>query len=109
MTSDLKLFLKEIEEIPKAYEVICNFENVSGLKMHRDPKRGKCQAIPFGKHRENLVWPEWISVKSSMKVVGAMFSNNEDFEKLNSDLVEKCFYDTLNKSYGIKGTIFQKA
>ena len=81
---DLKVFLKEVEEIPKAYEVICNFENVSGLKMHRDPKRGKCQALPFGKHRENLVWPEWISVKSSMKVVGAIFSNNEDFEKLNS-------------------------
>ena len=31
-----RIKLKEVEEIPKAYEVICNFENVSGPKMHRN-------------------------------------------------------------------------
>ena len=37
-----------------------------------------------------------------------MFSNDESFEKINSELVSKCFYDALNKAYGIRGTIFQK-
>lgn len=29
-------------------------------------------------------------------------------EKLNSDLVSKCFFDILHRSYGIRGTILQK-
>ena len=37
-----------------------------------------------------------------------MPSNNESIDKLNSDLVSKCFFNTLQKSYGIKGTILQK-
>jgi hypothetical protein len=44
-----------------------------------------------------------------MKVVGVMFSNNEPLEKINSDLVLQCFFSALNNSFGIKGTIFQKA
>ena len=41
-------------------------------------------------------------------MVGAIFSNDESLDKLNSDLVAKCFYNALQKSYGIMGTIFQK-
>ena len=37
-----------------------------------------------------------------------MFSNEEDIEKLNSNLVSQNFFDKLSKSYGIRGTIFQK-
>ena len=77
--------------------------------MHRDPKREKCQAIPFGEHREHLDWPKWVTVKNKIKVVGAVFSNDESFDKLNSDLVAKNFYNALQKSYGVMGTIFQKA
>ena len=106
---DLKAFIKDIDEVDAIYDVICNFENVSGLMMHRDPRRDKCQALPFGSHKANKDWPEWVSVKSKMKVVGAIFSNNECIDKLNSGLVSKSFYNCLQKSYGIKGTIFQKA
>ena len=106
---DLKAFIKDLDEVDAIYDVICNFENVSGLMMHRDPRRDKCQALPFGSHKANKDWPEWVSVKSKMKVVGAIFSNNECIDKLNSGLVSKSFYNCLQKSYGIKGTIFQKA
>ena len=106
---DLKLFLRNTDEIETVYEVICRFEKVSGLKMHRDPTRGKCQALPFGVHRQFVQWPYWVSVRDKIKVVGGLFSNNEAFEKINSDYVAKCFYDTLHRTYGIRGTIFQKA
>ena len=106
---DLKLFLHDVEELNVAYDVICNFENVSGLVMHRDVTRDKCQALSFGSHRNFDNWPEWISVKDKVKIVGGLFSNSESFEKINSELVSKCFYDALHKAYGIRGTIFQKA
>ena len=72
---DLKLFVTDTEELNIVYDVICNFENVSGLKMHRDPSRGKCQALPFGSHRSFDNWPEWVSVKSKVKIVGGHSSN----------------------------------
>ena len=106
---DLKLFLKDTEELNVAYDVICNFEIVSGLVMHRDVTRDKCQALCFGAHRVVENWPELISVKNTVKLVGGLFSNIESFEKINSELVSKCFYDALHKAYGIRGTVFQKA
>ena len=100
---DLKVFIKDLDEIDSIYDVISKFESISGISMHRDPLREKCQAIPFGEHREHLDWPKWVTVKNKIKVVGAVFSNDESFDKLNSDL------DALHKSYGVMGTIFQKA
>ena len=76
--------------------------------MHRDPRREKCQALPFGTHRDIQDWPEWVTVKDAIKVVGAWFSNIGNLEKLNGDLVKKVFFDTLHKSWGIRGTIQQK-
>ena len=106
---DLKCFLKETGEVEVVYEEICKFEKISGLKMHRDPLRDKCQALPFGNHRSFNSWPAWVSVKDKIKVVGGVFSNKEKFEKVNSDLVEKCFFEALHQAYGIRGTIMQKA
>ena len=106
---DLKLFLNNMEELVSIYDVVCNFEKISGLEMHRDPTREKCQALPFGSHRGYQRWPAWISVKNKIKIVGGIFSNNESFESINSELVSKCFYDALHKAYGMRGTIFQKA
>ena len=80
---DMKLFVGNLEEIPRAYGIISNFECVSGLLMHRDPRREKCQALPFGEHREVDSWPDWVTVKNSIKIVGAWFSNIESREKLN--------------------------
>ena len=105
---DLKGFFGEIQEIDKVYDVICKFEKISGVVMHRDPKREKCVAIPFGDHRKYQDWPEWVTVKNQIKVVGAIFSNEKNIDKLNSELVEKSFYCALQKSYGVLGTIFQK-
>ena len=66
---DLKLFIKNMSEVTNLYKVISNFEIVSGLEMHRDPARKKCQALPFGLHRVHIEWPKWITVQSTMKVV----------------------------------------
>ena len=77
--------------------------------MNRDPGRDKCQVLPFGTHVNFQNWPDWVSVKSKMKVVGGIFSNNECLDKLNSELVSKCFFNALQKAFGIRGTIFQKA
>ena len=52
---DLKLFLADLKEIKDCYKVIEQFEGISGMKMHRDPERGKCQALLFEKH-----WIIWI-------------------------------------------------
>ena len=106
---DLKLFINEISEIRSVYNVISKFEKVSGLEMHRDSARKKCQALPFGSHRSYKSWPDWITVQSTMKVVGGVFSNTDSLEKINSDLVQKCFFDALHKAFGIRGTLFQKA
>ena len=35
---DIKCFIKDLEEIDPIYKVISNFESISGLMMHRDPK-----------------------------------------------------------------------
>ena len=105
---DMKLFISKLEDIGKAESIISCFEKVSGLEMHRDPARGKCQALPFGRHRSHTDWPSWITVKDEVKIVGAIFSNRGDLDKLNGNLVSKCFFDLLHKSYGIKGTLHQK-
>ena len=100
---DPKLIIRDLDEVN--VNVICNFEAVLVLLMHRDLIREKCQALSFGCHIDH---DQWVTVKSKMKVVAAIFSNNESIDKLNSDLVSKCFFNTLQKSYGIKGTILQK-
>ena len=84
---DMKIFLGNLSEIETAYNVIEKFEKVSGLEMHRDPARQKCQALPFGEHRKFNGWPAWVTVKNNIKVVGAIFSNNEDLEKVNTCLL----------------------
>ena len=78
------------------------------MKIHRDPAREKCQALPFGEHRNISEWPEWVKVKESMKVVGAMFSDKESLEMLNTNIVAQNFYNSLQRAYGVRGTIFQK-
>ena len=106
---DLKLFLTKVEEIPKCYDVICRFEKVSGLKIHRDPARGKCQALSFGNHRNCTTWPGWVTVSNKIKIVGIIFSNEvNNFEKFNTDLVSQNFFNELHKVQAMRGTILQK-
>merc|ERR1719184_230616 len=78
---DVKVMLKNVgTELGKVYETINNFEFVSGTEMHRDPTREKCQALPFGSHREYDGWPSWVTVK----ILGVYYSNDESLEKCNS-------------------------
>ena len=106
---DVKLFLKDLTELKNCYKVIEEFEKISGLEMHRDPGREKCQALPFGKHKEEENWPAWITVKTSIKVVGIHYTNeHQKVEKINQEQVEKNFYMTLRNLNGVKGTIMQK-
>ena len=44
---DVKVVLRRPEEINICYNIISKFEKVSGLRMHRDPSREKCQALPL--------------------------------------------------------------
>ena len=90
---DMKLFIAETKEIESAYNIIEKFEKVSGLEMHRDPGRQKCQALPFGEHRDFKGWQNWVTVKQNMKVVGAIFSNEDNMENLNTNLVAQNFYN----------------
>ena len=97
---DLKGFLKNLGEIDMIEKIIRDFEAVSGVILHRDPSLEKCQALPFGEHREFENWKKWpwITPKKTMKVVGAIFSNGENIDKLNTELVTKNFYMELNNS-----------
>ena len=106
IVDDLKLFVNDLSEIDSASYVIKRFEDVSGLEMHRDPQRQKCQVLPFGNHRHFNNWPAWVTVKEEVKIVGAMFSNKGNLEKINSNLVAKNFFDLLHKSYGISKSVY---
>ena len=57
---DLKVFLSSLDEVKEVYQSIERFEAVSGLLMHRDSSRNKCQALPFGDHRNYQDWPDWL-------------------------------------------------
>ena len=106
---DVKLFLGSTSEIGAIYDVIEKFEGVSGLQMHRDPQRKKCQALSFGTHKTFNEWPQWITMSNQTKIVGIIFTNEQKkFEQLNTELVEKAFYATLRSSSGMRGTLFQK-
>ena len=106
---DVKLFLKDLSELETCYKAIEKFEKISGLEMHRDPGREKCQALPFGKHKGEDRWPTWVTVKTSIKVVGIFYTNeHQNLEKINQEQVEKNFYMTLREMTGMKGTILQK-
>ena len=52
-------------------------------------------------------WP-WITVGDKIKVVGALFSNSENIDKLNAELTIRNFHWELQKKLGFKGTILQK-
>ena len=98
------------KEKGKFFNTIQNFEAVSGLEMHRDPSRKKCQALAFGSHRSYTNWPGWITQKDTIKILGIRYSNikEETLEKINSDLVKDSVLKKLYSSNGIRGTVMQK-
>ena len=106
---NVKVIIRRPEEIGLCYKIISRFEEISGLRMHRDPLREKCQALPFGSHREYKHWPVWVTVKNRIKIVGIWFTNERNkLEEVNTTLVEQNFYMTLNEASGMRGTLQQK-
>ena len=106
---DVKLVLKNLnQELPKVYDLISKFENVSGTEMHRDPLREKCQALPFGSHRLYNSWPSWVTVKSEIKILGVYYSNCESLEKCNSKKVFDVVNNQIMGNFGMRGTPLQK-
>ena len=107
---DSKLVLKNVDtELRQVYEIINNFELVSGNEMHRDPSRGKCQALPFGSHRQYEEWPTWVTVKNEINVLGIWYSNRESLEKCNSKEVFDIVNNNIMGKFGMRGTPLQKA
>ena len=107
---DLKLVLRDAQEIHQVFKIIKKFQIVSGLEMHMDPSREKCQALCFGSHREYDQWPIWITVKEVVNILGILYGNKKDvsLECLNSDFVKKKVLMKLFGASGIRGTVLQK-
>ena len=96
------------QEVFLVEEVISDFEEVSGLILHRDKSRKKCNVLPFGSHRDFKEWPDWVNKVSKIRIIGAMFSNDQDIERLNTKEVERCTLARIYSSIGIRGTLLQK-
>ena len=107
---DVKLVLKDLNsELSSVYDIINKFEFVSGTEMHRDPLRGKCQALPFGSHRTHDDWPVWITVKNEIKILGVLYSNTVSLEKCNSKEILELVTNQIMGNFSMRGTPLQKA
>ena len=106
---DLKLLLKKPEEVTCVDETIKRFEGVSGLILHRDVTRKKCNVLTFGSHRNFDGWPQWVNKANKTKIIGAVFTSNEDIEHLNSMEVQRSCLARIHASLGLRGTLLQKA
>ena len=107
---DAKVVLKEPQEIHMVYSLIERFERVSGLEMHRDPIREKCQALVFGSHRLYQNWPDWITLKNVIKILGVLYTNDPllTLELVNGNKVKEIVLEMLHAAYGMRGTVLQK-
>ena len=107
---DVKLVLKDLNaDLRRVYDIISKFEVVSGTEMHRDPLRGKCQALPFGSHRNHDDWPAWITVKNEIKILGVLYSNTDSMEKCNSRAILDLVTNQIMGNFSMRGTPLQKA
>ena len=77
---------------------------------HRDPAKEKCQALTFGSHRLYQHWPDWMSLKSIIKIVGILYTNdpNLTLEEVNGEKVKDAVFTALHGSHGVRGTPLQK-
>ena len=107
---DVKLVLKDLDgELTSVYSIISDFEFVSGTEMHRDPLRGKCQALPFGSHRNHEEWLVWVTVKNEIKILGVLYSNTDSMEKCNSKEILDLVTNQIMGNFSMRGTPLQKA
>ena len=106
---DGKLFLKFPQEVHTVDKLVSEFEEVSGVKLHRNKMVRKCNVLSFGKHQDYDKWPDWVNKVNSLKVIGGTFVNQGSLEKTNSEIVKNKVIGKINENWGIGGTLFQKA
>ena len=105
---DLKVILAQPQEVITVDKIITEFEAVSGLILHRDISRRKCNVLTFGSHRNYSSWPAWVNKVSRVKIIGAIFSNEDNIAMLNSKEVERCTLARIYGSASVRGTLLQK-
>ena len=106
---DQKIALQNSDEIKKVQDMVIRFEKVSGLMLHRDVTRKKCNIISFGNHRNCNDWPDWVNQVQKTKIIGAYFVNEGNLEWENSVYVKNKCLQKINENWGLKGTLLQKA
>ena len=89
-------------------KTITKFEEVSGLILHRDISRKKCNVIRFGTHRSFDLWPPWVNTVTKSKIIGAIFSSEDDIEELNSSELQRNTLSRIYGALGLRGTLLQK-
>ena len=108
---DQQVFLRNPDEIKIIHEIVKKFEMISGFQMHRDPKKGKCQALSFGEHRKYKEWPEWVSVREEVQVIGIWYTNKREKtnESLNTEKILQKIRNNINEMRGHAGNLLEKA
>ena len=109
LADDLKICLQDPSEVTFVDKTITKFEEVSGLILHRDISRKKCNVIRFGTHRSFDLWPPWVNTVTKSKIIGAIFSSENDIEDLNSSELQRNTLSRIYGALGLRGTLLQKA
>lgn len=106
---DQKIALRTSDEINKVQDMVLRFEKISGLMLHRDVTRKKCNILSFGNHRNCKDWPVWVNQVQKTKIIGAYFINEGNLELENSKYVKSKCLEKINTNWSVKGTLLQKA
>ena len=108
---DQQVFLRRPEEIKVVQEIVQKFEKISGFQMHRDPKKGKCQALSFGEHKNYIEWPDWVSVREEVQVIGIWYTNvrGKTNERLNTEKILQKIRNNMKEMRGHAGNLLEKA
>ena len=105
---DLKICIQDPREVTGVDSTIQRFKAVSGLILHRDVRRKKCNVLSFGSHRGFTQWPLWVNKVTKTKIIGGIFSSDEDIEHLNSMELQRNTLSKIYGSMGLRGTLLQK-
>ena len=74
LADDVKPAVCKISEFSIVDTAARLFEQSSGCRLHRDPEKGKCQALPLGKWRNTLKQEDtglpYLRLSSSIRMVG---------------------------------------
>lgn len=97
---DINIFLEKDEDLVKSYEIICEFESVSGAILNRSVNKSKI--LGLGGWKERTVYPlPWLKVETMIKVFGLQFTADYETTLIaNMEALFKDFNDCLSSWYG---------